>query len=104
MKRFLVLAIVLLFVGNVYGEKVFTYQNIDNSLEVTSTEVITNIDSFEITIEGLKANKASLVNRKAQAVVNHKSLLSDFDKQIALIDAQIEKAVELGMVEVVIEK
>jgi len=104
MKRFLVLAIVLLFVGNVYGEKVFTYQNIDNSLEVTSTEVITNIDSFEITIEGLKANKASLVNRKAQAVVNHKSLLSDFDEQIALIDAQIEKAVELGMVEVVIEK
>lgn len=102
MKTLIVLLVTIISFYNLcYGEVEYAYKKINNKVEITTTEATIKVNSFEATIETLLEEKATLINRKAQAITNHKSNLSNFDEQIALIDAHIQEARDLGVIEII---
>ena len=97
----IVLGIVaMFFVGVVYGETSFTYEKVDNDvIKIVEVETTKTISTTNITIKSLKTKIENFKEQKANALEYYNEATAKLDKEIAFVQAQIDKAKEMGVEE-----
>ena len=106
MKQF-ILAVLAIFLmtGLCYGETSFTYEKeSDEVLKILEIETTQRISEINITIANLRIRIANLESAKANALEYYKETVAGIDEQITFIETQIGRAVELGIIEPIIEE
>jgi len=105
MKGILIVLAIFLMTGICYGETSFTYEKeSDEVLKILEIETTQRISETNITIANLRVKIDNLKSVKANALEYYNETVVGIDENIAFIETQIERAIELGIVEPVIEK
>ena len=105
MKGILIVLGIFLMTGLCYGETEYTYEKeSDEVLKILEIEITQRISETNITIASLRIRIANLEDAKANALEYYKETVAGIDEQIVFIETQIERAVELGIIEPIIEE
>ena len=105
MKGILIVLGIFLMTGLCYGKTSFTYEKeSDEVLKILEVETTQRISETNITIANLRVKIDILESVKANALEYYKETVAGIDEQIVFIETQIERAVELGVIEPVIEE
>ena len=88
-----------------FAEIEYTYEKeSDVVLKILEIETTQRISETNITIANLRVKIDNLKSVKANALEYYNETVVGIDENIAFIETQIERAIELGIVEPVIEK
>ena len=98
----LAILIVLLFATSALAVD-FTYEVVENELKITATETTTDTQEETSTIEALEVQIATLEVSKVNTLTYYNDNIARLDGEIAVIQAHIDKATELGLAKEVIE-
>jgi len=99
MKKLLV--ILMLFVSGVcFADTEYTYKKVDDTtLKIVGIETTKRINETNITIKSLKTEIANFEDAKVAALDYYNETISKLNEKIAIINVQIEKAIELGVID-----
>ena len=105
MKGILIVLAIFLMTGLCYGETEYTYEKeSDEVLKILEIETTQRISETNITIANLRVKIDNLESVKANALEYYNETVIKIDEQIAFIETQIDRAIDLGIVEPVIIK
>ena len=104
MKKGIIFIAMMFLMGVCYGEVSFTYEKKDKDvLKIVEVETITRISETNITIKTLRARIESLEGQKTNALEYYNETIAKLNEKITFIKTQIDKAIELGVVEPILE-
>lgn len=100
MRSFLVILATLFVTSICYGEIEYAYEKVSDSVvKILEIETTQRISETNITIENLRIRIANLEEAKTDVLNRYNENIGELDGDIALIETQIEKAKELGVLE-----
>ena len=90
--------------GVCFAETTFTYEKKSKDvLKILEIETTQRISETNITIPNLRVKITNLEGIKDNAFTYYTESVAKIDKEIAFIETQIDKAIELGVKEPIVE-
>ena len=104
MKKGLLFILSMFLMGVCFAETTFTYEKKSKDvLKILEIETTQRISETNITMPNLRVKITNLKGIKDNAFTYYTESVAKIDKEIAFIETQIDKAIELGVKEPIVE-